>query len=276
MPLQRLRCLLLLAALALAGPGLRAAPPTPQELAGLYRATIDRQLQLPPDELQRYARLVDAAFGRAAIRPEGAQYVLVVDRDPQVQALLLLWRGGEGAYEAIGASPVSTGAPGSYDHFETPLGVFDHGPWNPDFRAEGTFNENGIRGYGLKGLRVFDFGWQRVPKGWGDGAVIEMRLQLHATDPDTLEPRLGSAQSKGCVRIPTTLNRLLDRYGVLDAEYERLAREGRRMWVLDDEREVVPGAGRYLVVVDSERGDRPAWSPAPALPHRRVAPQPAR
>ena len=121
-------------------------------------------------------------------------------------------------------------------------------PSNPDFRAEGTFNENGIRGYGLRGLRVFDFGWQRVPKGWGDRAVIQMRLQMHATEPDSLEARLGSPQSKGCVRIPTALNRLLDHYGVLDAEYEKLAREGRQFWVLKEDREAVselalPGRG---------------------------------
>lgn len=249
-----------------------AAPPTPQQLSDIYRSSVDRKLQVPPEELRRYGQLVDLAFGRAAIRPEVAQYVLVVDRDPQVQALMLLWRSVNGDYEVVGASPVSTGAPGSFDHFETPLGVFEHGLANPDFRAEGTPNENGIRGYGLRGLRVFDFGWQLVPKGWGDRAVIEMRLQMHATDPDTLEPRLGSPQSKGCVRIPTALNRLLDHYGVIDAEYEKLAREGRQLWVLKEDREVVPDAGRYLVVVDSERLDRPAWSPAPVLPHRRVTP----
>ena len=257
---------LALAALLLCALPVAAAPPTPPQLAALYRAQVDRRLEVPQEEVRRYAALAEAAFGRAAVRLEGAQYVLVVDRDPRVQALLLLWRSAQGAYEAIGASPVSTGVPGSFDHFETPLGVFEHGPWNPDFRAEGTFNDNGIRGYGLKGLRVFDFGWQRVPKGWGDRAVIDMRLQLHATDPDRLEPRLGSAQSKGCVRIPASLNRLLDRHGVLDAEYERLAREGRQLWVLDEAREPVGDAGRYLVVVDSERSARPAWSPAPRRP----------
>jgi hypothetical protein len=71
------------------------------------------------------------------------------------------------------------------------------------------------------------------------------------------------------------LNRLLDHYGVLDAEYEKLEAEGRLLWVLRQDREVVSDAGRYLVVVDSERQERPAWSPPPVLPHRRVAPPPA-
>jgi hypothetical protein len=36
--------------------------------------------------------------------------------------------------------------------------VFEHTLDNPDFRAEGTVNEFGIRGYGTKGMRIFDFG----------------------------------------------------------------------------------------------------------------------
>ena len=46
-----------------------------------------------------------------------------------------------------------------------------------------------------------------------------MRLQMHATDADRLEPLLGSARSKGCIRIPASLNRLLDHFGLLDADY---------------------------------------------------------
>jgi hypothetical protein len=118
---------------------------------------------------------------------------------------------------------------------------------------------------------VFDFGWQRVPKGWGDGQAIEMRLQLHATDPDVLEQRLGTAQSKGCIRIPSSLNRLLDHYGLLDADYERLAREGRRLWVLHEDREPALDAGRFLVIVDSERAARPDWTPLPSQPRRGAA-----
>jgi hypothetical protein len=243
-----------------------AAPLSAPELAATFAQTIDRKLQVPQQEVQAYAQLAELAFAQAAIHPLEAQYVLVVDRNIHVQAALLLWRSAAGAYELIGASPVSTGAPGTFDHFQTPGGVFEHERSNPDFRAEGTFNENGIRGYGAKGMRVFDFGWQRVPKGWGDGAVIDMRLQLHATDPDVLEPRLGSRQSKGCIRIPASLNRLLDRYGVLDADYDQAMAEGRASWVLDAAREPVADEGRYLVVVDSGRSRRPPWSPRPVAP----------
>ena len=245
-----------------------AAPVAPSGLSQLYAVQVDRRLALPQEEAWHYAALAEAALVQARIVPDRAQYLVVVDRDPNVQAVLVLWRSAAGGYELVGASPASTGRPGSFDHFETPLGVFDHTTDNLDFRAEGTFNENHIRGYGAKGMRVFDFGWQKVPKGWGDGRAIEMRLQMHATDPDVLEQRLGTAQSKGCIRIPATLNRLLDHYGVLDAEYERLLEDGRRPWVLQEDREPVADAGRYLVVVDSDRGERPAWSPLPPWARR--------
>jgi hypothetical protein len=237
-----------------------AAPESPWELGALYQFTVDRRLEVPEQEVRRYARMAEDAFAIQELVLSTPQYVAVVDRDPRVQVLLLMWRSAAGDWQLVGASPVSTGRPGSFDHFLTPVGVFDHSAANPDFRAEGTFNANGIRGYGVKGMRVFDFGWQRVPKGWGDHQVITMRLQMHATDPDLLEQRLGTAQSKGCVRIPATLNHLLDHYGVLDAEYERLLGEGRRLWMLPDDRDPVGDAGRYLVIVDTQRSQRPGWS----------------
>ena len=239
------------------------------DLRAAYASAVDRRLDVPAADARRYSQLAQAALDRAGIELSAAQYVVVVDRSGWVQAIFLFHRSRDGDWRLVGASPVSTGLPGTFDHFETPTGVFDHSPANMDFRAEGTFNENGIRGYGLKGMRVFDFGWQRVPKGWGDGNVIEMRLQMHATDPDALEQRLGTAQSKGCIRIPATLNKLLDHYGVLDAAYEAATSAGHNLWVLHKDREPVEGPGRWLVVVDSERDDRPDWAPAPYIPRRR-------
>jgi len=241
------------------------------DMAVRYGAEVDRRLAVPLSEARRYARLGEEALATAELSEAAPQYLALVDRDPNIQALFLFFRGGEGDWQLVGASPVSTGRPGSFDHFETPTGVFDHSLANPDFRAEGTVNGNGIRGYGARGMRVFDFGWQRVPKGWGDGAVIQMRLQMHATDPDLLERRLGTAQSKGCIRIPATLNRLIDRYGLLDADYLQAPADHPSLWVLESQREPVPFPGRYLVVVDTRREDRPDWSPAPYIPHRRPA-----
>ncbi len=160
----------------------------------------------------------------------------------------------------VGAASVSTGSPGRFEHFETPLGVFNHSLNNLDFRAEGTKNKFGIRGCGRKGTRIYDFGWVPAAKGWGNGAMSVMRLQMHATDPNLLEQRLGTAQSKGCIRIPASLNELIDRYGVLDLDYLEKTDDGRRLWVLRSDRTPTLWPGRYLAVIDSMSGERPDWS----------------
>lgn len=250
-------------------PGGAPALDFPLEMAALYANTVDKRLDLPPAEALQYARLIDARLGEAGLGDLPAQYLLVVDRSPLVQTVLLYFKAGGVPPWLIGASPASTGRGRGFDHFETPLGLFDHTLTNPDFRAEGTRNQRGIRGLGVKGMRVYDFGWQTARKGWGDRGMGEMRLLVHATDPVHLERRLGSAQSKGCIRIPASLNRLIDQYGLLDADYERALAEGRTLWVLRPQRQPTPWSGRYLIVLDSNRTERPAWSPDPRAGTRR-------
>jgi hypothetical protein len=87
---------------------------------------------------------------------------------------------------------------------------------------------------------------------------------MHATDPDRLEQKLGTPHSKGCIRIPATLNAFIDHYGILDGDYEKAMAAGRTFWVLSATREATPWSGRFLVVVDTERTERPAWSPSPS------------
>ena len=103
----------------------------------------------------------------------------------------------------------------------------------------------------------------QVVSGWGKGGKSPMRFQMHATDPDRLEPLLGIRHSKGCVRIPASLNTFLDRHGILDDDYQARVEAGKSLWVLRRDRDITPIAGRYLVVIDTERKTRPAWSPAP-------------
>ena len=237
----------------------------PAELGAAYRSQVVQQLELPPEEVARYAALAREQLELAGVSLTVSQYVAVVDRSVQVQAILLYWFPMGDTALLIGASPASTGRVGQFDHFETPMGVFDHSLSNPDFRAEGTKNEFGFRGYGAKNMRVYDLGWQQAKRGWGKGGESSMRLQMHSTDPDLAEPKLGTAQSKGCIRIPATLNRLLDHFGVLDAGYAaaEAAADRRSLWVLLPDRKPVVEAGRYLIVVDSRRDTRPDWSPAP-------------
>jgi hypothetical protein len=244
---------------------------TPSDLAAAFAKEIEPRLFPPPDEVFRYGLMLSESLQRAQVVMGDSQIVALVDRSPKLQALLLFYVDANFNTELMGATPVSTGRVGEFDHFETPIGVFAHTIDNLDFRAEGTKNEFGIRGYGVRGMRIFDFGWQQARKGWGDRGVAAMRLQMHATDPTLLEPKLGTVQSKGCIRVSASLNRFIDRYGSLDADYEAAMQRGRTFWVLDPNRTPTRWSGRYLVVVDTERTTRPAWSyPTPsALQARR-------
>ena len=242
---------------------LAAAADSPADLAGLYAREVDRRLEVPAAEQSAYGITMEDALRGGQVVAWADQYVVLVDRNPNVQAVMLYWRSSIGNAIFIGASPASTGRPGSFEHFETPVGVFTHSIANPDFRAEGTKNERGICGYGAKGMRVFDFGWVPARQTWGRKAESVMRLQMHATDARLLEPRLGTAQSKGCIRIPASLNEFIDRYGILDADYEQAIAAGQTFWVLRRDRTPTPWSGRYLVVVDSAHKARPAWSPLP-------------
>ncbi|WP_327081568.1 L,D-transpeptidase [Polaromonas sp. CG_9.5] len=253
-----------------------AAPASPAPLAAEFAQQVASRLLIPEDEQLAYAARLQDALAAAQVTLAAPQFIVLVDRSPNVQAALLYW-GSERGWQFVGASPVSTGLPGRYEHFLTPLGVFDHSLANPDFRAEGTKNKLGFRGYGVKGRRVYDFGWIESPRGWGDGSMGKLRLQMHSTDPVLAEPRLGTAQSEGCVRIPATLNDFIDRHGLIDEDYDRALAEGDKLWVLRKDRTPVSSPGRYLVVVDTQREARPDWSPLPVTrkPAAKSKPKPA-
>jgi hypothetical protein len=221
-------------------------------LAAAYAREVDRRLAVPADEQRAYAGRLRRALSAGGVVDFEPQFFLLVDRSPAVQAVFVYWLAAAGAWRFVGASPVSTGYPGGYEYFITPLGVFEHTPAIMDFRAEGTRNAYGIRGYGIRGMRVFDFGWAEAERTWDTRGRSPMRLQMHATDPDLLENQLGRPRSKGCIRIPATLNVLIDRRGVLDAEYEREGQQGRRLWVLRPDRRPVAYTGKYLVIVDTQ------------------------
>lgn len=239
------------------------SPPLAEEFIRI----VGQHLVVPAATALDYAVLLDAALAVAGIREITPKFILLVDRNPNVQVLLLYWGTAEGSWTLVGASSISTGLPGRYQHFKTPLGVFEHSLENPDFRAEGTKNQFGIRGYGNKGSRIYDFGWVKAPRGWGDGHIGELRLQMHSTDPDVLEQRIGTAQSEGCIRIPSQLNDFIDHYGILDEDYDRVVAAGNHLWVLQKDRVPTPWSGRYLVVLESAVATRPEW--AMQVPKRR-------
>jgi hypothetical protein len=108
-------------------------------------------------------------------------------------------------------------------------------------------------------MRVWDFGW-RTTEDWRErNGWTRIRLEIHATDPVMLEPRLGQPASKGCVHVSAALNRFLDQHGIIDAAYELAAQtDGRYRELLLPGRTPTPLAGAMLVVFDSSEPSPPA------------------
>jgi hypothetical protein len=250
---------ILLAAMSV--PAARAAPGEPvpggvERQAMLLRAALVREVPGVivdgPERGRGWAVRARAAIAAAGNPIEYPQLILVVDRNPAVQQMRIVLARPNGPWLDLGGTKVSTGQRGRHDYYVTPTGVFLHTDLILDWRAEGTVNEYGIRGLGVKGMRVWDFGWQAATRGWGPPVERDIRLLLHATDPRYLESRLGRTASKGCVRIPAAMNLFLDRHGVLDRDYERAAEtDDRFAALLLPDRTPTPLAGNAMVIVDS-------------------------
>ena len=263
----RLSALLLVIALAcpaLASPdGADAAATTDVEmevevlrLREALQREVPKALPRTPARDAEWIELAHAEAAAAGFAIDRPQLLVVVDRNPRVQEIVVLMAAPAGEWKVVGGAKVSTGSIGRWDHYVTPRGVFRMTDAILGFRAEGTLNENGVRGLGAKGMRVWDFGWQVAMKGWteapGKPDRTPIRLMMHATDPDRLEQRIGRPASQGCIRIPAALNRFLDRHGVLDAEYERAAATDIRFRaLLPRGRTPTPLAGTALVVTES-------------------------
>jgi hypothetical protein len=267
-------------------PVLRPAPLAPDPRLGaatvaaeiarlrtVLAADIPGSVTVTPAAKLRWIMLARAQLAATQTEILRPQLIVIVDRAVKVQQLALLVAQPNGPYEVIGAVHVSTGQAGRFDHYVTPTGVFRHTDAILDYRAQGTYNENHIRGLGLKGMRVWDFGWQWARKGWSPGigkpSEIQIRLEMHATDPAVLEQRIGRTASQGCVRIPSAMNRFLDKQGVLDAGYEQAAvTDIRYRALLLRDRTGSILAGDALVIVDSSL---PPGMPPDQHPDRKSA-----
>ncbi|GBQ26554.1 hypothetical protein AA13594_0282 [Gluconacetobacter azotocaptans DSM 13594] len=223
-------------------------------LAAAMQRDIPHFMTPSPAGAAEWIRLARTQLAQGEAIVDRAQVLMVVDRNPRVQTVcFILALPGDGAWQVLGGTRVSTGRAGRKYYYLTPTGVFVNSPDRLGYRAQGTRNENGIRGIGAKGMRVWDMGWQWAEKGWLPSREKgQIRLEIHATDPDFLESRLGHPASEGCVRIPAALNVFMDRHGLLDALYEQAASyDGRFRALLPRGRTPTPLTGDKLVVVDS-------------------------
>lgn len=248
-----------------AGPdaeALKLAAQMKQELGAI-------DVSVPPDIRQTALNLARAELAQLKITIDSPQLIIVVDRSVKVQRLMVVYarpnNAADNSWEVLGAVKVSTGQPGRAEHFKTPVGVVMNDGSIPGYRAQGTVNENGIRGIGAKGLRVYDFGWATTADWRHPGQVAVVRLEMHATDPVYLEPKLGTPTSEACIHIPTKFNVFIDHNGLLDADLAaKAATDPGIAWLFGPDHTQSPLAGDKLVVVDSSEPDAPLSNPQEA------------
>jgi len=191
-----------------------------------------------------------------ALPADGPQAVLAVDRAANKQTIWVVVS-SPGKWTVIGGTLVSTGKPGRKEHFKTPVGTFLNDGAILGYRAEGTFNENHVRGLGLKGMRVWDFGWQTTEDWRTPGATVEVRLEMHSTDPANLAHRIGRPDSEGCIRIPASLNQFLDKHGVIDRALTAAApTDPATAQLISRQQNPTPLAGSAVIVYDSSEPQR--------------------
>ncbi|HPN96280.1 MAG TPA: hypothetical protein PLK35_00790 [Candidatus Moranbacteria bacterium] len=178
-----------------------------------------------------------------------SQYLIYADRNPQEQNVFIcFFDAHENKIIFIGGAKTSTGNESRKgDYFKTPTGFFENNPSILGYRAKGTKNSKGWRGLGIRQSRVWDFGWQETTK---HSRPSQIRLLMHATDPDQGEPRLGKVDSKGCVRLSNAMASFIDRYGIIDRKYEESSDKSRQTLLLSS-RTPVSKAGSFLLVGDS-------------------------
>ncbi len=219
--------------------------------ADMARA-VPGQIDLSPARQQALIALARQMAAEDHLFIRRPELVLIVDRASTAQLMAVTLAQPAGDWRILGITHVSTGRPGRKEHFKTPVGVLLNDGSELGYRAQGTYNQNHIRGLGVKGMRVWDFGWQTSDDWRTPGATMAVRVEMHATDPSVLEQRIGRADSEGCIRLPDALNRFLDRHGIIDADLERLGETdiGYRA-LLSPDLDPTPIAGDAVIVVDS-------------------------
>ena len=150
-------------------------------LAEDFLRSVAPTLSIAAEESKAYVVRLQSALDSAQIQLASPQFVVLIDRNANVQAALIYWGSVAQGWSLVVAAPMSIGLHGKYEHFTTPLGVFDPSMLNPDFRAEGSTSKLGYRGYGRKGMRIYDFGWVDAPRGRVDGAKGVLRFQIDGT-----------------------------------------------------------------------------------------------
>jgi hypothetical protein len=223
-----------------------------QNLQNKFNSQVSEAMDISSEEQVRLLELVNLQLQKNNIQIKDTELGIIVDRGIKQQTIsIVLMYPNINDWEFIGQTHVSTGKPGRKEHFKTPVGVFKIDGSILGYRALGTFNENHIRGNGIKGMRVWDFGWQTTEDWRTKNGTMDIRMEMHATDPANLAKRFGRPDSEGCIRIPGDLNEFIDQNGILDKDVEIKAKSSKASKALLGNKHQTTGfSGDLLIVVD--------------------------
>lgn len=90
--------------------GLEARSDVP--MAAEFQREVKPRLQIPDADTVAYAARLQDALDTAKVTLTVSQFVVLVDRNPNVQAALVFWGSATDGWRLVGATPVSTGLPG--------------------------------------------------------------------------------------------------------------------------------------------------------------------
>ena len=76
------------------------------QLSAEFQTEVSPRLTLPPDEVAAYAVRLQGALDAAGTTLAPPQFIALVDRNPNVQALLLYWGSAAKGWDLIGAAPL--------------------------------------------------------------------------------------------------------------------------------------------------------------------------
>ena len=195
-----LRRLFAALALGLAACTAIAQPEPAVEFAGRYAHEVDRRLSLPPAEAQSYAARLFDALATAGYREP--QFAVMVDRSPMVQAVFVYWgspdQGMVARRRLAGLDRPARRVRALRDAAGRIRALAGESGFSRRRHAQQERHPR-LR-HGRDARLRFRLG--AAPRTWGARGPGVMRLQMHATDKELLEPLLGVRHSKGCIRIP--------------------------------------------------------------------------
>ena len=88
-------------------------------LAKEFSVSVSPYLKVPEPVSIEYASRLDGAFKGTNIWLSNQQFVLLVDRNPNIQAAFLYLGSQQDGWSLLGVAPISSGLPGTFEHFLT-------------------------------------------------------------------------------------------------------------------------------------------------------------